>query len=139
MTVATGYSGTPLTKKLGIKPGFHISLIGEPTDYVSSMLNDLPNNIHWHKNFDTPDLDMIHIFVMNRALYAEILTQAKRVIKKSGTIWVSWPKKTSGIPTDVSENIIRSIALEMGLVDVKVCAIDGVWSGLKLVYRLKDR
>lgn len=139
MTVATGYSGTPLAKKLGIKAGYHISLIGEPADYVTGMLNDLPTNIHWHKNFDTPDLDMIHIFVMNRALYSEILTQAKRVIKKSGTIWVSWPKKTSGIPTDVSENIIRSIALEMGLVDVKVCAIDDVWSGLKLVYRLKDR
>jgi len=138
LTATTGYSGTPLAKKLGIKAGFHISLIGEPDGYMG-LLKDLPQNINWHKNFDSSNLDMIHIFIVNKEFYTDALSHAKKAIKKNGLIWVSWPKKTSDIPTDVSENIIRSIALEMGLVDVKVCAIDDVWSGLKLVYRLKDR
>jgi len=138
LTVTTGYSGTPLAKKLGIKAGHHISLIGEPDEYFG-LFKDLPQNINWHKNFDTPDLDMIHIFIVNKEFYMEVLPQAKKAIKKNGSIWVSWPKRTSDIPTDVSENIIRSVGLSVGLVDVKVCAINGDWSGLKFVYRLKDR
>lgn len=133
-----GYSGTPLIKKLGIREGYNIGIIGEPTNY-KSLLIDLPKNIHWHKNFNGANLDMVHLFVINREVFSDLLPKAKEAIKKSGIIWISWPKKVSGLPTDLNENIIRNIALEMGLVDVKVCAIDNVWSGLKLVYRLKDR
>src|SRR6185437_1989007 len=123
MEKPSGYSGTPLVKKLGIKPGFHIGLIGEPAGYMA-LLHDLPDNIHWHKNVDTQELDMVHIFVKDMAFYSDILAKAKRAIKTSGTIWVSWPKKTSGTQTDINANIIRTVALGMGLVDVKVCAID---------------
>ena len=138
MAETAGYSGTPLVKKLGIKPGFQISLINEPEDYLS-LLTGLPQGVKIHKNLNYADLDMVHLFVNSRGLYDHLLNQAKRAIKKSGTIWVSWPKKASAVPTDLTENIIRDTALEMGMVDVKVCAIDAVWSGLKLVYRLKDR
>jgi hypothetical protein len=138
LTAEVGYSGKPLVKKLGIKEGFHIALIGAPPAYKNH-LADLPKNLKWFKNFNGNDLDMIHFFVINREVLTETLPKAKAAIKKSGTIWVSWPKKSSGIPTDLNENIIRMIALETGLVDVKVCAIDIVWSGLKLVYRLKER
>jgi len=133
-----GYSGTPLVKKLGIREGYHIGTVGEPADF-KKLLTDLPDNVHWHKNFNGANLDMIHLFVINRDVFSDLLPKAKEAIKKTGTIWVSWPKKVSGLPTDLNENIIRIIALETGLVDVKVCAVDNLWSGLKLVYRLKDR
>ncbi len=134
----TGYSGTPLAKKLGIKDGYHIALVNEP-DYYFNLFTELPDNIHWYRNMDHPELDMIHLFVTSREIYSNQLHKAKNQIKKSGTIWISWPKKTSGIISDLNDNIIREMALETGLVDVKVCAVNEVWSGLKLVYRLKDR
>ena len=138
MAETAGYSGTPLVKKLGIKEGFQISLIGEPDDYLN-MLTGLPGKVKIHKNLNHSDLDMVHLFVNSRGVLEEVLGTAKRAIKKSGIIWASWPKKASGMPTDLTENMIRELALESGLVDVKVCAIDEIWSGLKLVYRLKDR
>ena len=138
MTEQAGYSGTPLIKKLGIREGFHIGLVDEPEGF-KTLLTGLPEGVVWHKNFNGNGLDMIHMFVINADLFAEILDKAKTAIKKSGMIWVSWPKKASGIATDLNENVIRNYALEIGLVDVKVCAVDQVWSGLKLVYRLRDR
>ena len=138
MAETAGYSGTPLAKKLGIKDSFHISLVNQP-DSCLEVFDAVPTNIQWYSNMDCPDMDMIHIFVSSKDLYSELLERAKKMIKKTGSIWVSWPKKTSGIITDISENIIRETALNAGLVDVKVCAVNESWSGLKLVYRLKDR
>ena len=138
MTETAGYSGTPLLKKLGIKPGFHISLISEPEDYFN-LLGPLPPDLKFYKNLKKTDFDMVHLFVASRSMYNQVLVQAKKAIKKNGIIWASWPKKSSGVPTDLDENTIRNTALENGLVDIKVCAIDAVWSGLKLVYRVKDR
>jgi hypothetical protein len=138
LTEQAGYSGTSLVKKLGIKEGFEIGLIGAPPGY-KSLLTGLPDKVKWRAKINGHALDMIHLFVINKETFINALTLSKNAIKKSGTIWVSWPKGTSGMPTDLNENIIRAIALDIGLVDVKVCAIDSVWSGLKLVYRLKDR
>ncbi len=138
MAETAGYSGTTLAKKLGIKDSFHITLVNQPDAYLK-LFDGLPPNIRWYSNMDMPDMDMIHIFVSSKDLYTELLDRAKKMIKKSGSIWVSWPKKTSGIITDINENIIRETALNAGLVDVKVCAVNETWSGLKLVYRLKDR
>ena len=138
MSETAAYSGTPLAKKLGIKDGFLVGLVNEP-DYYFSLFTEFPDNIQWDRHPDQTGYDMIHLFVTGREIYSNQLRQAKNQIKKSGMIWISWPKKTSGIITDLTENSIREIALDTGLVDVKVCAVNEKWSGLKLVYRLKDR
>ncbi len=132
-----GYSGTPLAKKLGIKPGFRVELINAP-DHYFKLFSDLPPDIvltHYPDELK----DLIHVFVDHKATYFELLPVIKDQIVQNGTIWISWPKKSSKVPTDLNENIIRDYALETGLVDVKVCAVDEVWSGLKLVIRLADR
>ncbi|MFB9844679.1 DUF3052 family protein [Mucilaginibacter ginsenosidivorans] len=133
---AAGYSGTPLAKKLGIKDGFHISLINAP-DYYLDLFSDLPPNLYFER--DTANIDLTHFFTKSRAEYESMMPSLKKQIKTNGMIWVSWPKKASKVPTDITEDIIRNYALQIGLVDIKVCAVDEVWSGLKLVIRVKDR
>ena len=132
-----GYSGTPLAKKLGIKAGFDMAIINAP-GYYFNLFVDLPDDLNI-ANKITGNHDLIHLFVNNQQEYLSRLPLLKEQIKQNGSIWISWPKKASKIVTDITEDIIRNQALQNGLVDVKVCAVDEVWSGLKLVIRLKDR
>ena len=132
-----GYSGTPLAKKLGIKGDFHVDLINAP-EYYLYLFTDLPANLYFENDKDSK-VDLIHFFTKSREEYKSILPQLKTRIKPNGSIWVSWPKKASKVPTDITEDIIRNFALQIGLVDIKVCAIDEIWSGLKLVIPVKDR
>ena len=132
-----GYSGTPLVRKLGIKAGFKMRVIDPPPNYWD-LLGTLPDNV----SIGEPDegrFDFIHVFVADRARLEEQLGELRARIAPAGMIWVSWPKKSSQVATDLSEPIIRDLALGSGLVDVKVCAVDNTWSGLKLVIRLRDR
>lgn len=132
-----GYSGTPLPKKLGIKEGSRIALVNAPQDFESE-LGELPHNVEFIKR-SAKSLDIILLFVLTeRALKRDFAKLAAR-LTANGMIWVAWPKKSSGVATDLSEQRVQRIGLDAGLVDVKVCAIDETWSGLKFVYRLKDR
>jgi hypothetical protein len=137
ITPTAGYSGTPLAKKLGIKTGFNMAVINAPGYYLN-LFTDLPGNLDIADEISTGH-DMIHLFVKDRQSYLSRLPLLKDQIKQNGMIWISWPKKASKIVTDITEDVIRDEALKNGLVDVKVCAVDEVWSGLKLVIRLKDR
>ena len=133
----TGYSGTPLVKKLGIKADFRLYAQNPPENY-EELIAPLPDGVQILHRL-TDQLDMIHFFTTSRAeLAANIQTLLGR-IKQDGMIWVSWPKKASRVPTDVTEDVIREIILPLGLVDVKVCAVDATWSGLKLVIRKENR
>ncbi|HTK18969.1 MAG TPA: hypothetical protein VL442_05640 [Mucilaginibacter sp.] len=132
-----GYSGTPLAKKLGIKGNFHVDLINAP-EYYLCLFTNLPANLYFENDKDSK-VDLIHFFTKSQEEYKSILPQLKTHIKSNGSIWISWPKKTSKVPTDITEDIIRNFALQIGLVDVKVCAVDEIWSGLKLVIPAKDR
>jgi len=132
-----GYSGTPLAKKLGIKDDFHIDLINAP-EYYLCLFTDLPANLYFENDKDSK-VDLIHFFTKSQEEYKTILPQLKTRIKPNGSIWVSWPKKASKVPSDITEDIIRNFALQIGLVDIKVCAVDEIWSGLKLVIPVKDR
>lgn len=132
-----GYSGTPLAKKLGIKGDFHIYLINAP-EYYLCLFTDLPANLYFENNKDAK-VDLIHFFTKSKDEYQSVLPQLKTRIKPNGSIWISWPKKSSKVPTDITEDIIRNFALQTGLVDIKVCAVDEIWSGLKLVIPVKDR
>jgi hypothetical protein len=132
-----GYSATPLAKKLGIKEGFRINLINTP-DYYFSLFTDLPTNLIF-TNYKDEKLDFVHFFTKQRSEFMELLPNIKSTIKQNGIIWVSWPKKASKVVTDITEDVIRNYALQIGLVDIKVCAVDEIWSGLKLVIPVKDR
>jgi hypothetical protein len=133
----TDYPGTPLVKKLGIKDGYTIRLINQPAHYFD-LFTDMPANISLvtgkrsKKNF-------IHYFTKEAKELAKDIKGLKDEIVPDGMIWISWPKKASKISTDVTEDAIRRLALANGLVDIKVCAIDDIWSGLKLVIPVKDR
>jgi len=133
----SGYSKTPLIKKLGIKENYKIRLIQAPDDYFD-LLGELPNHVKILKR-KSKDLDFIHLFAKNQKVFDKYFFQIKNEIKKDGMIWVSWYKKASKIPTDLNEDIIRNTALANGLVDVKVCAVDEKWSGLKIVWRKENR
>ncbi len=132
-----GYSGTPLVKKLGIKPGFKMKLVDPPPHYLK-LLGPLPRGAGIapasQKSFD-----FIHFFAWDHKKYEKILPKLKKQITPNGMIWVSWPKAASKVPTDVTEKAVRDTALKIGLVDIKVCAVDETWSGLKLVIPVKDR
>ena len=132
-----GYSSTPLAKRLGIKDGSRIFLSGAPKNYLA-LLAPLPEDVLVVSHIDS-GTDIAHIFSTTRTELAEALRASVAKLKKDGTIWVSWPKRASKVPTDVTEDTVRSIALPLGLVDVKVCAVDDVWSGLKLVRRKENR
>ena len=132
-----GYSGTPLAKKLGIKPGFRVYADNAPANY-RELLEPLPDDVTFIQKIEN-DLDMIHVFTDSAKDLAAKLKRYLKKIKSNGTIWVSWPKKASKAPTDITENVVRDLALATVLVDVKVCAVDDVWSGLKLVIRVEHR
>jgi hypothetical protein len=134
---AAGYSPVPLAKKLGIKNSSSIRIINGP-EYYFTLFSDLPDDLNEVVK-GTRKVDLLHYFTMNAGYLNKDIKKLKSSIKKEGAIWVSWPKKASGIKTDINENLIREVALQNGLVDVKVCAIDEIWSALKLVVRLKDR
>jgi hypothetical protein len=136
-TRPSGYSGTPLAKKLGIKAGFEIKLVNAP-DHYFSLFTDLPGDLNF-KDDPTTKKDLIHFFAKQEEAYLKTLPSLKEQIKPNGIIWVSWPKKASKIITDITEDTIRNYAIKIGLVDIKVCAVDEIWSGLKLVIPVKDR
>jgi len=132
-----GYSGTPLIKKLGIKEQFNVALVGAPTDFLDA-LGPLPNGVKILSKPKAP-LDFVMIFVKSRTILENTFRQFATMLKPTGMIWVAWPKKASGVPTDLTFDPVQKIGLSAGLVDVKICAVDDVWSGLKFVIRVKDR
>lgn len=134
---STGYSGTPLVKKLGIKPGTRVYVINPPADYPE-LIAPIPPGVAFLKRLGR-GLDLIHLFTGKRKELERKLPKLMSAIHPDGMIWISWPKKAAKVPTDVTEDIIRVVARPMGLVDVKVCAVDAVWSGLKLVIRKELR
>ncbi|WP_373232136.1 hypothetical protein [Cohnella sp.] len=136
--MSVGYSGTPLVKKLGIKEGSRVLFINEPINYFT-LLGEIPTVEKMNRNLSSNDIDFVHLFSKSQDELFSLLKEFKGKINDSGMIWVSWPKKASKIITDLSEDNIRRYALSIDLVDVKVCAIDEVWSGLKLVIPLKNR
>ena len=132
----SGYSATPLIKKLGIRPDSKILFINEPVS-IYKELGVLPKNDN--RLINHPTYDYIHYFTKEKSELEAFFKEVKKVIDRNGMLWISWPKKSSNVQTDLNENLIREIGLKSDLVDVKVAAIDDVWSGLKFVYRLKDR
>jgi hypothetical protein len=131
-----GYSGTPLAKKLGIKPAAKLFTIAAPGHY-DELLAPLPEHVKRVRKID--DADVAHVFVTARARLDQELRAAVPKMKQGAALWISWPKKSSKVETDITEDTIREVALPLGLVDIKVCAVDEVWSGLKLVIRKQLR
>lgn len=135
MTV--GYSGRPLAKKLGIKEGSDALTINAPDDYAD-LVAPLPTGATISENARS-GVDLIHLFTNSRDELFERLSDCVRLIKQDGSIWVSWYKKAAKLPTEITEDTVREAAFPLGLVDVKVCAVDDKWSGLKLVIRKENR
>jgi hypothetical protein len=135
--IMPGYSGTPLPKKLGIKSGFRVSLVEAPPDVRTKLSTELAS-CEIVRDSKAP-IDFAMVFTKSRTVLAKEFQRITKTLAPSGMFWVSWPKKTSGVATDLDENIVREIGLAAGLVDVKVCAVTEVWSGLKFVRRVKDR
>lgn len=131
-----GYSGTPLATKLGIKAGTRLLVLGAPPGYDRTLA--LPEGVERKRALRGP-LDVIQFFTKRRAALEARVPALQAALARDGALWVSWPKKASGVATDVTEDVVREVALAHGLVDVKVCAVDETWSGLKLVVRLRDR
>lgn len=132
-----GYSANPLVKKLGIKPGDTLYVKNPPRDYAA-LCEGLPPDTRLAKRLPGQPR-FLHLFTASRAELARELSRYRERMARDGTIWVSWPKKSSGVPSTVTEDTVREVALPMGLVDIKVCAVDEVWSGLKLVIRKRGR
>ncbi len=134
----SGYSGTPLIKKLGIKAGQSVALVKAPKNFARE-LQPLPDQIRFTSAQAAKQLDFIMLFVDSTKTLQKELPKLKRKLARDGTLWVSWPKKSSGVETDLSFDTVQQSGLKIGLVDVKICAVNDIWSGLKFVYRLKDR
>lgn len=132
-----GYSQTPLVKKLGLKPGFRIAVVNEPADFMRT-LGEVPDGLHWLKAPRAP-MDMVIIFSTEERKFRPVFAKAAATLAPAGMIWVAWPKKSANVPTDLRFENVQRIGLDTGLVDVKICAIDDVWTGLKFVIRVKDR
>jgi hypothetical protein len=133
----TGYSGTPLREKLGIKAGFTVCVRGAPRPYAS-LVASLPADLRIRSTV-SGRTDLVHLFATDRARLSTELRRARRRLRDDAAIWVSWPKQASGVATDITEDVLRALALPLGLVDIKVCAVDATWSGLKLVVRKENR
>ena len=133
----SGYSGTPLVRKLGIRPNERIVSIGAPAHYAQ-LLDALPDGTSITSRAAS-DARFVHLFVTKRPDLEARLVTLREKLADAGVLWVSWPKKSSGVATDVSEDTIREVALPLGFVDVKVCAVDETWSGLKLMIRREQR
>ncbi len=136
-TNAAGYSGTPLAKKLGLRVGGKVYAVGAPELY-EKLLTPVPAGVKFVSKVGA-DTDIVHVFATKRVDLAKRLGQLVSVIRSDAVIWASWPKKSAKVPTDVTEDVVREVALPLGLVDVKVCAVDETWSGLKLVIRKANR
>ena len=132
-----GYSDKPLADKLGIKPGARLVILAPPPGYAKT-LGSLPEGVVEAKALSGA-FDFIQFFTAKRADLERRFSALAKALEPAGMLWISWPKKASGVPTDVTEDVVRKVALAGGLVDVKVCAVDDTWPGLKLVRRLKDR
>jgi hypothetical protein len=132
-----GYSGKPLSQKLGIKPGFRIFVDSPPKPY-SKIVGELPDGAKILARAEA-SLDMVHLFATQARGLSGKLKRLRAVIAPDGMIWVSWPKKASGVATDLSDVVVREVGLSLGLVDIKVCAVDETWSGLKFVIPVPQR
>jgi hypothetical protein len=135
-TLMSGYSGTPLVKKLGIKSGLNIVFVNAPKNFASGL--DLPADVVPNRTTRQP-LDFALLFVKSERELMQKFSHLAAKLKPSGMLWVAWPKKSSGVVTDLTFTNVQSIGLAAGLVDTKICAVDDTWSGLKFVFRLKDR
>jgi hypothetical protein len=131
-----GYSATPLVKKLGIKSGFNAALVNAPSGFASEL--DLPSGVAINSRSKSP-LDFVLLFVRSEKDLKRSFPKCATRLQPDGMLWVAWPKKSSGVSTDLAFANVQSIGLAAGLVDVKICAVNDTWSGLKFVYRLKDR
>ena len=132
-----GYSGTPLARKLGIKPGTIVVLINAPANY-RKLLGNFANGVEFTSRV-LANSNFIHLFTMHRSELEKQLPRLRAKIADPGTLWVSWAKKSSGVATDITEDVVREVALPLGFVDIKVCAVDETWSGLKLMIRRQNR
>jgi hypothetical protein len=135
--MVAGYSKRKLTEKLGIKPGFRICILNSPPGYDAN-LGNLPAGTERMQRL-AASLDFIHFFTRQQSELERKFPTFKKSLAKDGMLWISWPKGSSKIKTDLNENVVRKVGLENQMVDIKVCAVDEIWSGLKFVYRLKDR
>ena len=133
----SGYSGTPLAKKLGIRAGARVFLHAAPANYAQ-LVAPLPAGVQTVPRIDAAT-DVVHLFATERAALDKRLRSARQALRDDAAIWVSWPKKSSQVVTDISGDVVRELALPLGLVDIKVCAVDETWSGLKLVVRRSER
>ena len=136
-SAAAGYSGTPLAKKLGMSSGCRVMVVHPPAEYTA-LLEPLPDGIRFETRL-TKATDIVHLFSRERAELGRLLKAYRKNLKPTGVVWVSWPKKSAKVPTDVVEDTIRELALPLGFVDVKVCAVSTLWSALKLVVRRELR
>lgn len=134
---AAGYSGTPLPRKLGIRPGARVALVGAPPD-ARAVLGELPDGVRLLTRL-ARDLDVVVLFVDRLADLRRRLPAARAAIRIDGGLWIAWPKRSSGVATDLTDAVVREVGLATGLVDNKVCAIDATWSGLRFVVRVSDR
>jgi len=132
-----GYSGTPLPQKLGIKPGLIVVTVNAPANY-RRLLGTIPENVMFSDRLKA-DSGFVHVFTKKSSELEKTLSALREKIADTGTIWVSWPKRSSGVATDMTEDVVRAVALPLGFVDIKVCAIDETWSGLKLMVRRQNR
>lgn len=137
MTNLSGYSGTPLAKKLGIAAGSKLVIRNAPDDY-EQLVAPLPPDVLIAGRV-TKSTDLVHVFVVDRSVLARELASLRNTIKPDGVVWVSWPKKASKVPTTITEDVIREVCLPLGFVDIKVCAVSCIWSGLKLMIRKELR
>jgi hypothetical protein len=134
---SAGYSATPLARKLGLKASSRVLLLGAP-DGFKGLLEPLPDGVEFERSAG-PKTDIVHVFVTRREELEKHLSALRRRLRPDAALWVSWPKKSSKVPTTITEDIIRELALPLGFVDIKVCAVSEVWSGLKLVVRKELR
>jgi hypothetical protein len=137
VSASAGYSGTPLARKLGLNPGATVAWIGAPEGF-EALLGELPDGVAVRRRLRRP-LDLVVCFVTARRDLERRLPALRAALAPAGMLWVAWPKRSSGVETDMTEDVVRDVALPTGLVDTKVCAIDATWSGLRLVVRRELR
>ena len=137
MPSPSGYSGTPLAKKLGFKASGRVCVLGAPQDYVA-LLEPLPDGLSFETELGV-QTDLVHVFTTRREELEQLLTRLRHTLRSDAALWVSWPKKASKLSSTVTEETIRELALPLGFVDIKVCAVNEIWSGLKLVLRKELR
>lgn len=137
MVSMAGYSATPLARKLGIRDGARVALLGAPSDFEQS-LHPLPDGVRVLRRL-ADDLDIAVLSVMTRSALSRRFSTVAARLTPAGGLWVAWPKRASGVPTDLTEDVLRAVCLPYGLVDTKVCAIDDTWSGLRFVWRKENR